>query len=64
MSRFVASCNLLFLVLARFLQIVGADKDDEALEKYKRDLLGDVSTVAIVDDADPRSVGKRNFVVS
>lgn len=37
-------------------EIVGADKDDEALEKYKRDLLGDVSTVAIVDDADPRCV--------
>ena len=35
-------------------QIVGADKDDEALEKYKRDLLGDVSNVAIVDEANPR----------
>ena len=36
------------------MQIVGADKDDEALEKYKRDLLGDVSNVAIVDEANPR----------
>jgi len=37
-------------------EIVGADKDDEALEKYKRDLLGDVSNVAIVDEANPSRV--------
>jgi len=37
-------------------EIVGADKDDEALEKYKRDLLGDVSNVAIVDQANPSRV--------
>ena len=38
---------------------MGADKDDEALEKYKRDLLGDVSSVAIVDEANKRSVKDR-----
>lgn len=37
-------------------EIVGADKDDEALEKYKRDLLGDISEVAIVDEANPSRV--------
>lgn len=37
-------------------QIVGADKDDESLEKYKRDLLGDVSSVAFVDEGNPSCV--------
>jgi Rho GDP-dissociation inhibitor len=37
-------------------EIMGSDKDDEALEKYKRDLLGDVSKVAIVDETNPSCV--------
>lgn len=37
-------------------QIVDADKDDESLEKYKRDLLGDFSAVIVVDGANPNNV--------
>lgn len=37
-------------------QMVEADKDDESLEKYKSDLLGNFAEVVVIDNANPCNV--------
>ena len=36
--------------------MVEADKEDESLEKYKSDLLGNFEEVVVIDDANPCNV--------